>query len=178
MKYLFFSICAANIPAYPAVDKSAYTAMLWRPSRTRIAPRGVFKFSFIVWWIFHYLRIFKNRYYGIFLFYDGDKVIHYSCLFPGYFRFPFMFPRDLQIGDVFTDESYRDRALATRALQEIVHLHRDVADRFWFITDEANAPSIRVAEKAGFQRTGEGSRTRRLKMKFLGAYVIEKKKVF
>lgn len=174
MRYLFFALDGVDVPALPAAEKPAYTAALWRPTWRRVAPRGAFKFSFLVWWVFHHLHIFKNRNYGIFLFYDGRHAVHYSCLFPGYFRFPFMGRRNLQIGDVFTSEAYRGRSLATSALREIVRTHGAAADRFWYITDESNAPSIRAALKAGFRKVGEGGRTRMLGLRLLGAYKIEK----
>ena len=43
---------------------------------------------------------------------------------------------------------------------------------FWYVVDEDNASSIRVAEKAGFRLVGSGLRTKRLGLRVLGRFVL------
>ena len=83
-------------------------------------PPGMHGVPFGVWWIFHNLHLFANRGYAILVIYDGDRLIHRSCVFPRYPRFPFMRDSDLQIGDTWTDPSYRGRGIATLAIREVL----------------------------------------------------------
>ena len=146
---------------------------LWRPSLFAVKPAGLPLMPFVVWWIFHQLRVFANRDYGIFVVYDGLRLIHRSCIFPRYFRFPFMSKDDLQIGDTWTDPSYRGQGLAKFGLQEAVRQSGQPGRRFWYVVDDDNAPSINVVETAGFTANGEVRRTRRCGLRLLGGFVVE-----
>ena len=156
-----------------------YHTVLWRPSLFSIIPKGVSFKPFLAWWFFHYLRLFYNRNYGLFLIYDGDKLIHRTLLTPGYFRFPFMKKNDLQIGDTFTDISYRGKGLATFAIREIIqshlndHLNGEKTCHFWYLVEEDNIASIRAIEKAGFRMVGKGKRKKRFGLSFLGYYELD-----
>ncbi len=81
-------------------------------------PAGVRGVSFYVWRAFHAAHVFANRDYALLVIYDGDRLVHRSCVFPRYPRFPFMRDDDLQIGDIWTDPDYRGQGLATRAIAE------------------------------------------------------------
>ena len=81
-----------------------------------------------------------------------------------------MSKNDLQIGDVWTHPEHRGRGLATYGLREIVRRRWVAGRRFWYVVDTGNGASIRVAEKAGFVKCGEGIRTKRLGLNLLGEY--------
>ena len=151
-----------------------YAYHFWKPSPLSVVPKGMPLIPFAVWWVFHYLRLFSNQGYTIFVIYDGKRLIHRSCVFPGYFRFPFMGKDDLQIGDTWTAPDHRGKGLALFALQEISRLQKRPGRKFWYVVDESNIPSIRVVEKAGFTKVGEGTRTKRFGLSLLGAYVIQR----
>ena len=150
-----------------------YSPQMWRPGLLSVTPRGVGWRPFSVWWLFHHLRLFGNRDYGMFCVYYRDELIHRSCIFPPYFRFPFMNRNDLQIGDTFTALEHRGKGVATSAIQMIVtHTERPERD-LWYVVDEENVASIRVIEKAGFELVGRGHRTKRFGVRLLGTFEIE-----
>jgi RimJ/RimL family protein N-acetyltransferase len=152
--------------------EESFRSVWWRPNGTERRPPGVEERSFFVWWLFHRLKIFSNGGYAVALIFDGDRLIHRSCVFPGYFRFPFMAADDLQIGDTWTDPAYRGRGLATRSAREIVERATSEGRRVWYVVEKGNGPSIRVAEKAGMELRGEGARVSRAGVRALGAYRI------
>jgi len=151
---------------------NGFLATLWRPSLTKISPPGVSINPFVVWWMFHHTRLFANRDYSLFLIYHDTKLVHRSVIFPGYFRFPFMVHDDLQIGDIWTHQEYRRKSLARFAVQNIFHIFAKPGRRIWYIADKDNIASIRVAEKSGFAKAGEGCRTKRYGLNLFGSYVI------
>jgi RimJ/RimL family protein N-acetyltransferase len=136
-------------------------------------PDGVRLNPFAVWWAFHYARIFSNREYGVFSIFRDNMMIHRSCIFPGYFRFPFMSKDDLQIGDTWTSPNYRKQGLATFALSKICEIFAKPKRTFWYVVEEGQYPSIRVVEKTGFKKIGEGRRTKRFGLSILGSFVME-----
>jgi GNAT superfamily N-acetyltransferase len=137
-----------------------------------MVPEGVNKFSARVWWLFHYLRLFASRQYGIFLIYDNEKLIHRAFIFPRYFRFPFMSNNDLQIGDTFTDPDYRGKGLATFAIQEIAKKYGENR-KIWYLVACDNTASICAIEKTGFTCVGAGEKIKRFGFSVFGYYDIK-----
>ena len=163
---------SANSGSPRAID-SCYTYSLWRPGFLRLVPRGFPLLPFGAWWLLHRLHVFANRNYGLFLVYCGGKLVHRTCVFPGYFRFPFMGKNDLQIGDTWTSEEHRGRGIAPFAVQKVLEWEARPGRRFWYITTETNVASIRAVEKAGFTLAGKGRRSSRFGLRALGSYVME-----
>ncbi len=149
-----------------------YSIYLWKPKLDQIFPSGLSEKKFAVWWLMHQLRIFPNRDYGVLLIFDGNRLIHRSCIFPRYLRFPFMGNDDLQIGDIFTDEKYRGKGIAAYAIQKIVELYKIDNRKFWYIVEENNESSIRVIEKVGFNKIGCGERRKKFGIKLFGSFEI------
>lgn len=151
------------------------TFKFWQPSLRSWKPKGIATHpKFIVWWLFHNLRVFNNRKFTIFLIYDEQHVVHASFIFPGFFRFGFMEKHHLQIGDVWTDPSARGQGLASFAVQKITERYASPSTTLWYLTAKKNVASIRAAEKAGFKLEGVGKRTNRLGLGLLGSYQISK----
>jgi len=168
-RVLFLEGRPENAPPAPLLP-AGYECLFWRPSLTRIWPPGLGAAIFAIWWLLHMLQVFENRGFAEFLIrHDGDWV-HRSVVTPRYFRFPFMRARDLQVGDVWTRESERGRGLASFALLSILMADRDRERPYWYVVEESNLVSIRVAERACFRRAGSGARTSRLGLRLLGAY--------
>lgn len=161
-------------PRYNMEPKSfppdSYSWRFWRPLGLSVVPRGLSTYPFLIWSLFHHLKIFSNGNYCLFLAFSGSTIIHRAVITPSYFRFPFMGEKDLQIGDVWTHPDHRRRGLATYSLKEIVERLRVEGRRFWYVVDAGNTASIRVAEKAGFIRCGEGLRTKRFGLNLFGAF--------
>lgn len=149
-----------------------FRAEIWRPSALQpVPPQAPWK-NFAVWYAFDRLRIFANGDYSIALVWDGRTVVHRSCVFPRYFRFPFMRRDDLQIGDTWTAESARGKGLATDAVAEIVSKLSRPGRRFWYVTEESNMPSVKVIERAGFTLMALGERRTWHGVKLFGTYEI------
>jgi RimJ/RimL family protein N-acetyltransferase len=152
-----------------------FSLVLWKPSVSEIVPAGVAWLPFAVWWVMHYLHIFANRDYSLFLIYDSKTIVHRSVITPRYFRFPFMAREDLQIGDTWTMPEYRGKGLATFAIQKIVELHKKPGRRFWYVVEEDNIPSIRAVEKTGFVKYGVGARRKRMGMALFGFFEMQQR---
>ncbi|MEI4197514.1 GNAT family N-acetyltransferase [Roseovarius sp. E0-M6] len=121
----------------------------------------------------HRLGLFANDdYSAMLLAKEGTPPAHISSVFPGFMRFPFMKPEDLQIGATATAPEAAGSGLATRAIVEIVDRLEKPDRTFWYLTDAANAASCRVIEKAGFRLVGEGEKYPRLGVRALGYYDI------
>jgi RimJ/RimL family protein N-acetyltransferase len=171
---LFFQFKSVAINYHIHELDFRFTIKLWRPRPFSLAPKGFPHSPFYVWWAFHYLHLFYNNDYAILLIYDGGRIIHRSCIFPGYFRFPFMGENDLQIGDTWTDLRYRNQGLATLGLSEAIKRTGKQGRIFWYVVAEDNVPSIHVAEKIGFRLFGNGERTKRFGFRALGSFMLER----
>ncbi|MBL8210462.1 MAG: hypothetical protein JNK87_07115 [Bryobacterales bacterium] len=154
---------------------SGYRWSLWKPSGISIAPRGFPLFPFAIWSAFHYLHVFFNRDYQLLLIHHGAQLVHRSVITPGYFRFPFMHRDDLQVGDTWTDDGHRGKGLATFALKQIASLDVCVGRSLWYLVEEANTSSMRVAEKAGFSCVARGTRGSRFGLRLFGAFHIDER---
>lgn len=144
----------------------------WRPTIASIRPVGFPFAAFAVWWLFHQLRLFYNRDYALLGVYKSGMLVHHTCIFPGYFRFPFMGRDDLQLGDIWTAPSQRARGLAGMALAECIGRLARPGRRLWYVVHQDNHASIRLAEKAGFTLHAQGVRTSRFGLRPLGCYRI------
>ena len=154
-------------------SKSHVRFEVWRPSIIRVKPKGLPLYPFIVWWVFHHLSIFSNKNYHIYLAYtDENRLVHRSCVFPKYFRFPFMAEQDLQVGDTYTEDDFRGRGLAKFVLQNALADQSSSVNRLWYVVEDDNLPSIRVVEKSGFIRYGVGERRRSILGSLFGKYII------
>jgi RimJ/RimL family protein N-acetyltransferase len=70
----------------------------------------------------------------------------------------------------FTRPDARGNGLALRAVLEIVNRYGDPDRQFWYLTEEANAASVAVIRKAGFELAGTGDKRPRYGLRFLGFY--------
>jgi RimJ/RimL family protein N-acetyltransferase len=148
------------------------TLTLWRPHPSSLRPPGCRGPVWIIWRLFHSLGVFANNGYAVGLVHEGGILVHRALVTPGYFRFPFMAAGDLQIGDTWTAPTHRGRGIATWALGTIATAVITSEKAIWYVADEANARSCRVAERAGFRLAGRGERAKRFGSGLLGQYRI------
>lgn len=162
-----------NISAADRDEDSAAPAGLevWQPSPFELKPRGISYLPYTVWWSFHYCGLFKSDRYRIFLVRRGGAVVHRSCVFPPFFRFPFMAPGDLQAGDIWTDPAHRGKGLAVSTLRRIVLEHPQA--RVWFLCASSNTASANLAKRAGMNLHGVGRRESRFGVGLLGRFVMD-----
>lgn len=172
MNWLFYVLdCPSQVNA--RTIGCDFKVEIWKPASWRVRPREFALWPFCIWWAFDQLRVFSNRDYCLVLVRKGTEVVHRSCIFPRYFRFPFMAPEDLQVGDTWTAPAYRGLGLGTYGLQSAAKVAAMRPRRLWYIVEENNAASIRVAEKVGFVGVARGKRTSRLGVHLLGSFILE-----
>ncbi|MCI5147157.1 MAG: N-acetyltransferase [Candidatus Electrothrix sp. AR3] len=116
--------------------------------------------------------MFFNKYYCVNILCHNNNIIHRSLVTPGYFRFPFMKKNDLQLGDIWTDPSFRGQGIASCSTSQVINHFCEKGFKFWYVVDEKNVPSIRLAEKLGFTLYGKGVRKSILGMRAIGQYII------
>lgn len=150
-----------------------HEARLWRPGAGQGAVPPGAGHAFQVYGAMHRLHLFANRdYSALILSEPGHEPAHVSAVFPGFARFPFMAPDDLQIGATRTRPEARGQGLATRAILEIMAALARPGRRFWYLTEAGNAASCRAIETAGFACVGTGAKRPRLGLRALGYYAM------
>jgi hypothetical protein len=143
---------------------------IWQPKPTKLRPRGLTFLPYVVWWLFHYCGVFGSADYRVFLLREDGRIIHRSCLFPSFFRFPFMSRDDLQVGDVWTAAERRRHGVSTWMLKQILALQPQKV--VWFLCDASNSASAALARSAGMELHGVGRREPRFGVAILGRFVI------
>jgi RimJ/RimL family protein N-acetyltransferase len=103
---------------------------------------------------------------------DGS-LVHRLIVTPRWFRFPFMSPGELQIGDLWTRPGNRGQGLAHAAIGEVHRLYSREASRFWYVVAEENAASIALIESCGYELVGVGRRTAPAGIRLAGRFEIE-----
>jgi len=170
---LFFATDRAPQETRARPLPAGYAAEFWIPRGIALRPYGVGLMPFTIWSaVFHHGRIFRNRSYQLVLIRKDGELVHRSCIFPGYFRFPFMASQDLQIGDTWTAPTERGKGLASWALTAAIEKLASNGKTIWYICDHDNEASIGVARKAGMNLVGWGVRTRRFGVNLLGEFQI------
>lgn len=167
----FYALNNATAPCSRGLP-NGYELKTWRPRQGSVRPNGFALFPFGVWWAFDRFGLFANGDYTLQGVYVGDQLVHRTCVFPPYFRFPFMAAGDLQIGDVWTDASHRGQGLAAHSLAAAVRSSASPRRTLWYLVDDNNHASIRLAESCGFRFVGSGERTSRLGVRALGSFSL------
>ena len=149
---------------------------MWRAYRRRPWPGGECdaktKLRFFFRFVLYRLDLFANSDCGALCIFEKDNLVHYSAFSPRYWRFPFLRDTDLQIGNTWTEPSYRGRGLAFFALVQVIEEMEEIGRDFWYVVDRENLPSISVAEKAGFKCMATGDWIKPWGIKSLGVYTI------
>lgn len=170
-KYIFYICSQSHTVSSPDLP-SGYQLKIWRPSIFELIPKGLPKFPFILWSIMHYLKLFSNSNYNIFLIYYNNVIIHYSGVLPKHFKYPFMDENDIQIGPCWTHTEHRRKGIASYALRKIVETYKKPGCKFWYITREENIPSKEFIESLGFLKYGIGFKKSRLRIGALSHFYI------
>jgi len=175
-KYIFYCGKSDNINSANFNLGEDYNFSVWKPKLYQMAPKGLFFSSLFAWWFFHFLRIFSNSNYHIFLiYYKNIKIIHYSVVQPKHFKTSFMEENDLQIGPVGTDENHRQKGLASYAIKKIIDFYKGQnINKFWYITRKENEASVQLIESLGFTRCGEGIKKKRFILGLLDVFILSK----
>lgn len=173
LKVLYYKY-TANKETLSNVD-TKWSVEQWQPSLFSIKPKGLPIYPFLIWWCFYYLKIFRNKNYFIFLVRDKERVVHRTCVFPPFFRFPFMSKGDVQVGDILTVAEYRGKGLASYVLSMAKKLTNLSEGGVWYVVENDNAISQKVARNNGFRLFGSGEKKVVFSLNILSRYIINKK---
>lgn len=132
----------------------------WVPSIAHIIPANA-GFEYLLFWLAHNLRIFKNRSYSAYQFIDGGRVISSLVCVPPLFIWPFMKKNDIQIKAVFTHPDFRGKGLALKLIKLVKNDFIGEKMTLWYITHDQNTSSLRLCEKAGFKFAGYYRKSRK-----------------
>ena len=168
-QFFFASVFPYSIHQ-PASLPDGYTYEIFRPRLSAPFSSGLRLFPFVFWICFHYLRIFESEGYHLLLIRKDGNLVHRSCIFPRYFRFPFMKKNDLQVGDTWTSPSERGNGLATWALITTLLHFSSSGLVVWYLCDISNQASSSVAFKAGMKLVGRGVRTKSFFFNLFGQF--------
>jgi|SRR3989344_3597520 len=173
-KYIFYINHSGKISGKSDLP-AGYYLKIWQPSILGLSPKGLPKFPFILWSIMHYLKLFRNSNYRIFLVYYNKRIVHYSVVLSKHFKYPFMDNDDIQIGPCWTNIEHRRKGIASYAIKKIVEAHKKSGRKFWYVTREENIPSKKFIESLGFLKYGIGFKKRRGGIGALGYFFLEHK---
>jgi ubiquinone/menaquinone biosynthesis C-methylase UbiE/GNAT superfamily N-acetyltransferase len=148
--------------------------IIWKPSLSSIFPPSLNK-RFLLWSIMHFLHLFSTKDYSIVYIKRNSRIVHRSCVIPRYFRWRFMSRNDLQVTSTWTHPDFRGKGLAPIALEFITKKYYQPSRKIWYITRNANIPSIKVCLKVGFKFIGSGVRINRFGFKIFGQFLIQNK---
>lgn len=129
--------------------------ILWKPSLVHLTPSNK-NLKYVVYWLFHMLKVFNNSSYSSVLVYDGDLIVASLLVVPAYYKWPFMKRNDVQFTYVLTSKKYRGQGLAKRMISFAANNIN--TENCWYVTNKSNLASIKVAEGMGFKIVGTGVR--------------------
>jgi GNAT superfamily N-acetyltransferase len=127
----------------------------------------------MAWYAFDHLGLFASDAFEELALWRNGRLLHRLLVTPRWFRFPFMADADLQIGSLWTAPEARRLGLARAAIAEAHRRNAAPGRCFWYLVDDENRASIRLAEACGYRMVGVGRRTRRLGVRALGQFLME-----
>ncbi len=134
-----------------------YHVKIWKPSLTRIVPPG-YSVKYFFYWLAHFLRIFRNRYFSAIYIYFNDELVSSMLIVPAYFKWPFMGKNDVQFCYSMTRVEYRGRGINTFVKLYSRYLYKNEDIRFWGVVDPENHTNIKILKKVGLKFFSEARR--------------------
>jgi RimJ/RimL family protein N-acetyltransferase len=170
-EYLFYRRTLTR-PIDPIFTLPAkYTPAWWRPTFREPIPPGETSKWKSMFWFFYFALLGRLHQFAVLQIRDSTcATVHSSTVFPKCFRFPFMHHGDRQIGALWTSPTFRNRGLATLVVQEILRAERQTNQAYWYVVASDNLPSVRVAEKNGFELHGIGYRRMHFGIRLLATF--------
>ena len=149
----------------------------WRPAVYGPPPPGPHAAENLAWYAFDRLGLFGSHAFEELSVKVAGRLLHRLIVTPSWFRFPFMAKADLQIGALWTAPEARRLGLAKAAIAEAHGRHAAPGRCFWYVADDENAASIRLAEACGYRMVGVGRRTRPLGLSGRGQFRMDRTRV-
>lgn len=137
MKTVVYKGCNLNQYEFNIFLDTGFRFVLWKPSLTHFIPQGKNR-KYFLYWLFHFLAVFKNKDYSALLVYDVNKLISSLLIVPAYFKWPFMSKNDLQFAYILTHPDYRGRGIAEKAIKFAIQKMTLENRCFWYVTDTGN----------------------------------------
>ena len=132
----------------------------WVPSLNHPIPSKK-PWKYIIYTVFSLLRIFKNKNYSHYYLLDSESIASSLLTIPAYFQWPFMQSNSVQFTYVMTAEEHRGKGLAWKGIYDA---YRDLKNNgikdFWYVTDNENIASQKLAKKMGFNFVGSAKKRR------------------
>ncbi|WP_114752699.1 GNAT family N-acetyltransferase [Pleomorphovibrio marinus] len=167
-KILLFKLFKENLACTNSFPENSILKFeIWRPSIKNFIPKGYGK-KYLSFWVFHYLKVFKNRNYHAILAYKENKLIGSLLLVPKYYKWDFMENNDLQITYVKVNKDERGQGYGEILMKfTLQYLENIKFGDLWYITDTNNMTSQNLAYKCGFFLYSECTRFEKLFFKIL-----------
>lgn len=135
-------------------SKINLTFKKWSPSLTSIVPPNK-PFIYIIYSFFYFLNIFKKDQYFLLEACMGLEVVSSMLVVPKYFKWPFMSKNSVQFTYIMSHPNFRKKGLASRMLYEAyIELKKVGVQDIWYVTDNKNIASNKLASKNGFEKVG------------------------
>ncbi|MBF0544811.1 MAG: GNAT family N-acetyltransferase [Candidatus Riflebacteria bacterium] len=122
----------------------------WIPTFSDIFKNELGK-KFYRWYFPFFFSVIKSKpLFGAKCIWKENQLVHHSFFSRSCFKWPFMNPKDIQIGPVSTDEPFRRRGLAKYSLFSIIKEFPKSGRNYWWIVRKENIFSIKLVEEMGF----------------------------
>lgn len=171
--YLVYKLTNTEVP--PKMDSGNPGFTILRPTIYNVLRFAKSHYPFMAWWLFHRCGVFHNKCFIMLCYFENNQIVHRTCVFPSFYKFPFMNKEDLQVGEIWTREDYRNRGMATRAIKYILNLDQYNKKTFWYVVGASNSESIRLAERSGFSACCTAHKKNKMGISFIGNYEISTK---
>jgi len=145
----------------------------WSPE-DGLPPRGSRRISNFFWWALAKAGAFARDGFTELRIERGDQLLHRLIVTPRWYRFPFMGPDDLQIGDVWTSPAARRQELAQAAIGEVHRRFGSAGTKLWYVAESNNLVSAALARSCGYRLVAIGRRTRHFGTALFGRFVIDR----
>jgi len=168
--YLIYKLINSRAPSN--MHKGSPDFVIIKPTIYNVLRFAKNYYPFVSWWLFHHCGVFYNKCFFMIGHFENNQLVHRTCVFPGYYKFPFMNKEDLQLGEIWTKEDYRRKGLASHAIKYILNLDHYHNKTFYYVVSANNFESIRLAEKIGFIACYKAHKKRKMGLSFIGKYEI------
>jgi len=146
---------------------------IWRPAEDGAPPRGSRRPQNLVWWGWDLVGVFPQRRFAEISLWREGRLVHRLILTPRWYRFPFMAPQDLQVGDLWTHPDFRGRGLAHVAIDRAHREAAGCAGQLWYLVEADNVASVRLIKSCGYRLVGAGRRVNPLGIGALGQFHLD-----
>ncbi len=143
------------------------TMRVWSPARDGFPPAPLWRRN-VLWWLMDRMGLFARRDFAEITLWQGDDLLHRLILTPRWYRFPFMAPGDLQVGDIWTHPAVRGQGLARLGVEQALAFAQG---RVWYVTGTQHRASIALATGMGFRPAGHGYRSSPFALHAAGRFI-------